>query len=137
MPDASQPVQRVLLAGMVGQVKVSLKGVGPSIVRACDSLESHLRGSGLFAETPFDCMHLIIQVAEMEDRQVQFGRINSRHRELPVTVRVARDFVHHRAPAELDEDMRQLIIDAVVQVAHKHGVSPDRFLALCRRDEPE
>lgn len=137
MPDSTQPVQRVLLAGAVGQVKVSLKRVGPSIVRACDSLEPHLRESGLFMEAPFDRVHLIIQVAATEDRRVKCGPINSRQRELPVTVRVATDFVLHRAPVELDKDLRQLMIDAIIQAARKHGTSPDRFLELCRQDEPE
>jgi hypothetical protein len=79
--------KRHLLLGGVGIVKGKIRNDGAAMVAVCDTLEPFL--SGCFSDVSFDTISVTIRYSAETIDEVEIGRIDKTHRELPVAVQVA------------------------------------------------
>lgn len=79
--------KRRLLIGGVSLIRGRLRNSGMAMVRVCDSLEPLM--SAWLADAPFHTISLIVRYGTSTTAEVEIGRIDKRHSELPVAVQVA------------------------------------------------
>lgn len=79
--------KRHLLLGGVGLVKGKIRNDGTAMVAVCDTLEPFL--SNCFSGVSFDAVSVIVRYGAETIDDVEIGRIDKIHRELPVAVQVA------------------------------------------------
>lgn len=108
--------KRIILIGGVGLVKGSLRGIGKFMLEVCNDFEPVLQEYKFTESAPFHTISIIIRVGERSDFDPEYGSVNRRSDEIPVSVQIDMKELHEIA---MDKGkMRQLVADIAINILY-------------------
>lgn len=128
----TQVTKRALLIGGVAAVKGRVLHSGPAMVAVCNEFEPILQANGFLTGAPFDSVSMIFRFGESENWDPEIGRINKRHRELPVSIWFSMEELSGMDLSSLTEKFRIATIETLCDVAANFDL-PFEFLDEMRR----
>ena len=106
--------KRHLLIGGVGLVKGKIRNDGIAMVAVCDFLEPLL--AGCLNDAPFDTISLIIRYGAESKDEIEIGRIDQFHAELPVAVQV--DIAEFQSIQSDSTELRSAFLAQTIRALH-------------------
>ena len=112
-------------------MKGRLRTSGQAILAARDEIEGELDRHGYLSEAPFQTVSLILRYGDRDDLNPDFGSIDKRNSELPVTVQLDLARLQKLSPEQLILELRTVMIDVLCDVAANFDL-PFDFLDAMR-----
>lgn len=129
---------RNLLVGAVALKKGRLPGGTQAILAARNWLEQALEQHKFLENAPFRTVSLILRYGDRDDLNPEFGALDARNNELPVSVEMSLTRLKALSSSQLEHEFRMVMIEVLCDVAANYDL-PFSFLDAMRdsaRGEP-
>ena len=128
--------ERILLIGGVGLVRGRVRDSGPVMVEICDELEPLLRECGYSKSAPFKTVSLILRFGTQRKLEPEYGPLDRRHSELPVSVELEMGKLRRMSREEVKRDFMIATLAILVDVAQRYGLPQDALAHRLTQIEP-
>ena len=119
---------RTLLIGGVGTVRGRTRRAGPVMREICDEFEPALKHVEFAKDGPFQTISLVVKFGENTRIQPQFGPVNRRYSELPVSIEFSMEELNLLDREELKTRLTNATLCVLESTAKEFDLPYDEFL---------